>query len=136
MEATADTGVTRIPKHDDEESGYLMLTGGSGEALIESAEEGESNDDHFDNVSGWEEDDGTVHDGITKTKEPPTRRPKFMSPLMDMMDTTKQSDLRTRRRLLTTSTKRLERPSVLWPASMAIPVTRLMGVESTIKLHA
>ena len=62
MDAVADTDVTKIPKHDDEESGYLMLIGGSGEALTESAEECESNGDHFDGASGWEEDDGIVHD--------------------------------------------------------------------------
>lgn len=43
-----------------------MLTGGSGEALTESAEECKSNDDHFDSASGWEEDDGTVHDGYNE----------------------------------------------------------------------
>lgn len=69
MEAVANTDSTTILEHDDEESGYLTLTEGSREALTESNEECESNEDQFDGASGWEEEDGTVNDGYNDEDE-------------------------------------------------------------------
>lgn len=64
MEATAGTGVTTILEHDVEESGCLMLTGRSGEALPDTAEEGfEPNDDRLTSDPDWQEDDGAIYNG-------------------------------------------------------------------------
>ena len=129
--------MTTIPEHDDSEPEYLILTRCSREALSKTAEERcEPDDDHLANDSDWEEDDGTVYDDYSGDEGIAYDETEASESSFGDNEYDEAIECEEEVETFETSTMRMERPSVLWPASVTIPVTRLMGVENTIKFQA